>query len=111
MPGTLTEQLAAAVAATGDAYRQTSRLIRVLTVLGRPSSPAELVDETLVVLSQIYAADVTAMVRLIGGRLQVTAACGIPEEDPAYTDGWPVAGAAAEALATGRAIARTGGGL
>jgi diguanylate cyclase (GGDEF)-like protein/PAS domain S-box-containing protein len=106
--GELREELAVAVAATRDAYRQTSRLIRVLTVLGRPSSPAELVDETLVVLSQIYAADVAATVRAIGGRLQVTSALGIPEADPAYTQGWALGGGAAEALSTGRAVARTG---
>ena len=109
--GKLREELAAAIAATSDAYRQTSRLIRVLTVLGRPSSPAELVDQTLVVLSQIYAADVAATVRAIGGRLQVTSACGIPEDDPAYTEGWPLAGGAAEALTSARAVARTGAGL
>jgi diguanylate cyclase (GGDEF)-like protein/PAS domain S-box-containing protein len=109
--GRLRTELAAAVAATSDAYRQTSRLIRVLTVLGRPSSPAELVDQTLVVLSQIYAADVAATVRAVGGRLHVTSACGIPEDDPAYTEGWPLAGGAAEALTTARAVARTGGDL
>jgi diguanylate cyclase (GGDEF)-like protein/PAS domain S-box-containing protein len=109
--GGLREELAAAIAATSDAYRQTSRLIRVLTVLGRPSSPAELVDQTLVVLSQIYAADVAATVRAIGGRLQVTSACGIPEDDLAYTEGWPLAGGAAEALTSARAVARTGAGL
>ncbi|WP_199510091.1 putative bifunctional diguanylate cyclase/phosphodiesterase [Nucisporomicrobium flavum] len=107
----LREQLAAATAATRDAYRHTSRLIRVLTVLGRPSSPAELVDETLNVLSQIYAADVAAMVQTTGGRLRVTSACGIPERDAAYTTGWPLAGGAAEALATGRVVARTGADL
>src|SRR5690242_9104679 len=109
--GRLRTELAAAVAATSDAYRQTSRLIRVLTVLGRPSSPAELVDQTLVVLSQIYAADVAATVRAVGGRLHVTSACGIPEDDPAYTEGWPLAGGAAEALTSARAVARTGGDL
>ncbi|MEV4704565.1 EAL domain-containing protein [Actinoplanes sp. NPDC049316] len=107
----LRDQLAAATAATRDAYRQTSRLIRVLTVLGRPSSPAELVDETLDVLSQIYAADVAAMVQTTGGRLHVTSACGIPERDPAYTKGWPLAGGAAQALTTGRVVARTGADL
>jgi len=102
----LREQLAAAVAATTDAYRHTSRLIRVLTVLGQPSSPAELVDQTLTVLSQIYAADVTATVGVAGGRLIVSSACGIPENDPAFTTGWPLAGAALEALTSGRAVTR-----
>ncbi|MCA2212247.1 putative bifunctional diguanylate cyclase/phosphodiesterase [Jidongwangia harbinensis] len=107
----LKEQLTAAVAAAGDAYRHTSRLIRVLTVLGQPSSPTELVEQTLVVLSQVYAADVTATARLVAGRLQLTGACGIPEDDPAYTEGWPLAGAAEAAVTTGRAVARTGAAL
>ncbi|MEV6303433.1 diguanylate cyclase [Actinoplanes sp. NPDC051861] len=103
----LREKLAAAVAAAGDAYRHTSRLIRILTVLGRPSSPAELVEETLTVLSQIYAADVTAMVQVTGDRLTVSTSCGIPEDDPAYTVGWPLAGGALRAVTTGRAVARS----
>ncbi|MEU8606815.1 EAL domain-containing protein [Actinoplanes sp. NPDC048791] len=107
----LRQQLAAAMAAAGDAYRHTSRLIRVLTVLGRPSSPAELVDQTLTVLSQVYAADVTATVRLTCGQLQVTGSCGLPDGDEAYTTGWPLAGAALEAVTTGKAVARTGDGL
>ncbi|MDR7278894.1 putative bifunctional diguanylate cyclase/phosphodiesterase [Catenuloplanes atrovinosus] len=107
----LRAELAAAVAATSDAYRQSSRLIRVLTVLGQPSSPAELVDETLSVLSQLYAADVTAMARASGGQLRLTSACGIPEGDPAYVEGWPLAGGAAEALSLGRVVARNGDAL
>jgi len=107
----LKEQLATAIAATSDAYRQTSRLIRVLAVLGQPSSPAKLVEETLVVLSQIYAADVTATARAAAGRLRVTATCGLPEDDPAYTTGWPLAGGAELALTTGRAVTRTGTSL
>ena len=71
----------------------------------------ELIDETLTVLSQLYAADVTAMVRRIGSTLRLTNACGIPESDPAYIEGWPLAGAAAEALTTGRVVARTDGNL
>ena len=107
----LRAQLAAAVAATSDAYRHSSRLIRVLAVLGQPSSPAELVERTLVVLSQTYAADVTATARTAGGRLRVTATCGLPEDDPAYTDGWPLGGGAELALTTGRAVTRAGTGL
>ncbi|PRY31924.1 putative bifunctional diguanylate cyclase/phosphodiesterase [Pseudosporangium ferrugineum] len=107
----LREKLAGATAAAADAYRQTSRLIRVLTVLGQPSSPTELVERTLAVLSQVYAADVTVSARVVAGRLQLTGTCGIPEGDAAYTDGWPLAGAAAEAIAAGTAIARTGAAL
>ncbi|MCM4081038.1 putative bifunctional diguanylate cyclase/phosphodiesterase [Paractinoplanes hotanensis] len=107
----LREKLAGATAAAADAYRQTSRLIRVLTVLGQPSSPTELVEQTLAVLSQVYAADVTVSARVVAGRLQLTGTCGIPEDDAAYTDGWPLAGAAAEAIAAGQAIARTGAAL
>jgi diguanylate cyclase (GGDEF)-like protein/PAS domain S-box-containing protein len=107
----LKEQLAAAIAAASDAYRHTSRLIRVLTVLGQPSSPAELVEQTLFVLSQVYSADVIVTARVVGGGLQLTGACGVPEGDPAYLSGWPLVGAAAEAVATGRTVARAGAGL
>jgi diguanylate cyclase (GGDEF)-like protein/PAS domain S-box-containing protein len=95
-----------AVAATSDAYRHTTLLIRVLTVLGQPSSPEELVDQALTVLSQVLSADVTAMVSVADARLVVTSSCGLAEGDPAYSVGWPLSPGAAEALGTNRVVAR-----
>ncbi len=98
--------LATATAATSDAYRHTAQLIRVLTVLGQPASPEDLLDQTLIVLSQAFSAVLTATARVVDGRLVVTNSCGLPEGDPAFTEGWPLGGGAAEALSAGRAIAR-----
>jgi diguanylate cyclase (GGDEF)-like protein/PAS domain S-box-containing protein len=102
----LRAKLNLAVAATSDAYRHTTLLIRVLTVLGQPSSPEELVDQALTVLSQVLSADVTAMVSVADARLVVTSSCGLAEDDPAYTVGWPLSPGAAEALRSNRVVAR-----
>jgi diguanylate cyclase (GGDEF)-like protein len=108
--GSVLQQLAAATAVARHAYRDTTRLIRLLTVLGQPASPEELVDHTLTVLSDVFYADVTCVVHALGSRLVVTAACGLAEDDTAFEDGWPVGGAAAEALATGQIVTRGGAG-
>lgn len=106
--GDLTKQLSEAMAAATDAYRQSARLIRVLTVLGQPSSPTELIEQILVVLSQTFNADVVATVRAVGGRLEVMGACGLAESDPSFFDGWPLVGSAVEAIRTGGPVVRSG---
>ena len=99
-------RLADAVAAAQDAYRNTARVIRLLAVLGQPSAPEELVQDTLTVLSAVFSADVTCVAQLLGGRLLVTASCGLSEDDPAFTVGWQPRPTAVEALRTNRPVAR-----
>lgn len=104
----LPEQLAQATASAQLAYRDTTRLIRLLSVLGQPATPEELLDEALSVLSEVFFAEVTAVVHLLGTRLAVLGACGLAEDDPAFVDGWPAVGPAVHALRRGDAVARDG---
>lgn len=100
-------QLDAATTAARDAYRDSAGLIRLLTVIGQPSSPEQLVDDTLMVLSSVFSADVTCVAQVLDDRLLVTNSCGLPEGDPAYTVGWPLGGAGALAAAGTVAVARS----
>jgi diguanylate cyclase (GGDEF)-like protein len=100
----LRQDLVLAEAAAGNAYRETTRLIRLLMVLGHPAPPEELVEQTLTVLSEVFFADITCLAGRRGARLLVTGSCGLPEDDPAFRDGWPVGEAAARALRTGQVV-------
>jgi diguanylate cyclase (GGDEF)-like protein len=101
-------ELAAATEAVSAAYRDTTRLIRLFQVLGQQNEPDELVDDMLTVLSEVFFADVTCVAGAFGSRLVVTGSCGLAEDDSAFREGWPLRGAAAEALASGKAVGRTG---
>jgi diguanylate cyclase (GGDEF)-like protein/PAS domain S-box-containing protein len=94
----LREQLRQAQAAARDAYQDTARLVRLLTILGRPGSPEDVVDNTLGTLSAVFQVDVTALLRYFRGRLVVTSAWGLPEDDPAFETGWVPSEHAARAL-------------
>ncbi|HEV7898640.1 MAG TPA: EAL domain-containing protein [Planosporangium sp.] len=102
----LKAQLATAIVAVSDAYRHNARIVRVLTVLGQPSTPEQLVEQTLIVLSQVYSADVVGMARVVADRLVLTGCCGLPETHPIFGTGWALGAAAAEALAAKTAVAR-----
>ena len=102
----LRKALAEAEASTRAAYQDTTRLIRLLTVIGTPSSPEELIDRTLAVLSEVYSADVTCVAEVSGSALRMTNSCGLPEDDPAITARWPIGRSASQALSSGRPIAR-----
>jgi diguanylate cyclase (GGDEF)-like protein/PAS domain S-box-containing protein len=93
-----------------NAYRDTSRLIRLLTVIGQPWSPSRLLDECLLVVSEAFGAAVSFLGHAIGDRLLVASACGLPEGDDAYSAGWPVCPAVVEALRTGRVVVRAPAG-
>ena len=101
----LTSQLLEATTAASNAYRDTGRLIRLLTVLSSPSAPDELLDQALAVLSDAFNADPVCIVSVVGDRLLVTTATGLPEHDPSFRDGWPIGPDAAGAIETGRAVA------
>lgn len=99
--------LAKAEAAASDAFRDTARLIRLLTAVGTPSPPEGLLARTLTVLSEVYSADVTCLAELVGDRLIVTASCGLPEDDPAGSGGWVIGPTARQALNRGQPLARS----
>lgn len=94
----LSAQVRDATTAASNAYRDASRLIRLLTVLGSPSAPDELLGNTLRVISETFTADVVCVAWLIGGRFLVTNASGIPDDDPSFVDSWAAGPAAAEAM-------------
>lgn len=104
-------ELDEATRAACDAYRDSSRLVRILTVISRPSSPRELLDEALDTLSTVFNADIATMVRNHGERLVATRSCGIAEDDEAFTAGWPIGAAAAAVMSGAGAIASAGDAL
>jgi PAS domain S-box-containing protein len=81
--------LAEALTSARNAYRDTARLVRVLTVIGRPADPEQLLDDALNVLSEVFRADVVCLVEPVGDRVLATRSCGLAEDDPAFTQGWP----------------------
>jgi diguanylate cyclase (GGDEF)-like protein len=88
------------------AYQDNARLVRVLSIIAQPSAPEALSDEVLRALSQTYDADLVCITRLIGDRLIVVGACGLPEGDPAFTDGWHAGRTATDALRRGEAVGK-----
>jgi diguanylate cyclase (GGDEF)-like protein len=103
--GPLIEQLRGATQAASNAYRDTGRLIRLLTVLSSPSAPDALVGQALAVLSEAFNADVVFLVNVVGGRFLATAAVGLAEDDESYMDGWALGPAATEAVNHGEPVA------
>jgi diguanylate cyclase (GGDEF)-like protein/PAS domain S-box-containing protein len=101
----LETQLAAATAAAHEAYRDTTRLIRLLTVISQPFSSADLVEEVLSTLADVFSADVTCIGRLVGNKLVIRSSCGLTETDPAHTEGWDASESAREALTGRRTVA------
>jgi len=94
-----------ALQALERAVRDTTRLTRLLTVLSARAPVVEVLDQALSTLSELFAADVVALLaRGADGAFSALAAIGIPEHLLAA----PIAGAppsrAAEVLATGAAV-------
>src|SRR5215475_7903484 len=100
----LTSQLQDATTAARHAYRDTGRLIRLLTVLSSPSAPDELLGRALAVLSEAFNADIVCVVSVVGERFFVTAASGLAEDDASYVDGWTLGPAAYGAVRTGQPV-------
>lgn len=102
------DDLSRATAAARDAYRDTTRLIRLLSVLGEPADPEELVERTVAVLSEVFFTEIVAVAHHAGGRMLAIASCGLAEDDPAIRDGWPAGPPAVETLAAGELVTRAG---
>lgn len=98
-------QLREATAAASNAYRDSGRLIRLLTVLSSPSPPDELLGRALAVLSEVFTADVVCVVRVVGDRFLVTTARGLADDDDSFVDGWALGPAAKHAVAGRHAVA------
>jgi diguanylate cyclase (GGDEF)-like protein len=101
--------LAEAIAEACAAYQDNALLVRVLSIIAQPSSPEKLTDEVLHALSQTYNADLVCIARHLGDRLVLLDACGLPEADPAFTDGWPAGPTAVTALRGSAAIGTSRG--
>ena len=77
-----------ATAAARNAYRDTARLIRLLSVLSDPSAPDELLDRALTVLSEVFTADIVCVAWVVDRRGFVVRSRGLPEDDLSWMDGW-----------------------
>jgi PAS domain S-box-containing protein len=102
----LRRRLAEATSAAQNAYRDTTRLIRLLMVIGRPTTPDRLIREALATLSDVFSADVVCIAHPVGDCLFVSSACGLPSGAAGFQDGWPHGEAAMEAIETGHSVAR-----
>jgi diguanylate cyclase (GGDEF)-like protein len=100
----LNAQVKDATTAASNAYRDTSRLIRLLTVLSSLSAPDELLGKTLRVISETFTADVVCVTWLVDGRHLVLSASGVPDDDPSFVDSWPAGPAATEAVQRRKAV-------
>ena len=67
--------------AAEHAYRDSSRLIRLLAVIGEPAAPDVLVDRTLGALSEVFSADLTCLIYSDGHRAEIIAARGFAEDE------------------------------
>ncbi len=70
-----------ALQAAREAVRDTTRLTRLLTILGEPGPLEALLDRALATLSELFAADIVILVDARGtGNLAPRAAIGLPED-------------------------------
>jgi len=97
----LRAERAAAVEAMRAAVRDTTRLMRLFAILNEPAAPAEMFDRVLATLSELFMADVVALLESAGDDgLRPLAAIGLPLNQVT----WPTAaggGYAAEVLRGG----------
>jgi diguanylate cyclase (GGDEF)-like protein len=74
-------QLQLATQAAQQAYRDSSRLIRLLAVIGEPAAPDVLIDRTLGALSEVFYADLTCLVYSDGDSCKIITARGFGERE------------------------------
>jgi len=77
----LRSQLDLATRTAEQAYRDSSRLIRLLAVIAEPAAPALLIDRTLGALSEVFSADLTYLVYVDGETAEVVMARGFGEDE------------------------------
>ncbi|CAG0997415.1 partial Sensory/regulatory protein RpfC, partial [Rhodocyclaceae bacterium] len=99
----------AAVREAQLAMRDTTRLMRLLTILGEPADFAVLLDRALITLSELFGADIAVLLDPAGsGSFVPTAAVGLPEDMAGlpFADAGP--GPVAQVLRTGLPVVREG---
>lgn len=74
-------QLELATKAAQQVYRDSSRLIRLLAVIGDPAAPDVLVDRILGALSEVFSADLTCLIYSDGEVGEIIAARGFGENE------------------------------
>lgn len=79
-----------ATAAARTAYHSTTRMIRLLAAARLGSSPDEVVEHMLSVLSEVFGAAITMVGRMTPDRLVIQQACGFAEHDPLLSNGLPL---------------------
>src|SRR5262245_27892254 len=84
----------------------TERLLRLFTVIGTPAPAPEIIAGTLAALAELLRADLACVAEKNGDRLIVNGAAGLPSNDPAFTEGWPLGPTAREVIAAGSARSR-----
>ena len=83
--------LAEALNSAASAHRDTTRLIRMLTVLGRNGDVDEILERTLYSLSELFELDaVVALVPGGPGQLRLSAECGLGEDLAEQAPVWPI---------------------
>ncbi|MBK7416538.1 MAG: response regulator [Dechloromonas sp.] len=101
----------AAILAAQLAMRDTTRLMRLLTILGTPLPLDALLDRALATLSELFAADIVILLDPGGtGSFIPTAAVGLPEDILGHAFADTEYGYVAQVLRTGLAIDRNDGG-
>ena len=92
-----------ATAAPDDDF---AHLLGLLGAIGTPAPVSETVDSTLTVLADALGAGLVCVASVVGDRLVPTAAYGVAPDDPVFQSGWPLGGAARDALDRGTPVAR-----
>ena len=101
----------AAVREAQVAMRDTTRLMRLLTILGEPADFAVLLDRALITLSELFGADIAVLLDPAGsGSFVPTAAVGLPEDMAGLAFADAGRSPVAQVLRTGLAVVRDGVG-
>lgn len=100
------ERLDEALAATRSAHQDTSRLIRLLATLSEPGTAGVVVDRFLIVLSDVFDADITLIADLSHSILRVRQACGLADDSDILHNGLPLDPGSAHALSSAGIVAR-----
>ena len=61
-------------------------------------------------LSEVFAADIVCVTRVVGDRVVVVSASGLPDDDLSFVEGWPLRAAAAGAMEQNHAVVDSLGG-
>lgn len=82
------------------------RLVRLLTAIGTSDTPSAMVRRTLAEVAEVLRSDVVCVAERLGSRLRLTDALGVDDDDPGFTDGWPVGPIAQAVIDTATPIAQ-----